>query len=119
MGKPRRLRGLRACHACRGQKVRCSGSMPSCSRCKRRGHTCSYPVLKRPIKVPDADESAPEESLRSSATPPGEGRRESTPVRTALEPARIAITDAMLALVDTFFEAIYPLPSYAFLHPET
>ena len=25
----------------------------------------------------------------------------------------------MLALVDAFFEAIYPLPSYAFLHPET
>lgn len=34
-------------------------------------------------------------------------------------PPRTGIPEAMLALVDTFFEAIYPLPSYAFLHPET
>lgn len=113
-GKPRRLRGVRACHACRGQKVRCSGDTPSCTRCTRRGHPCSYPPLKRPIKIQEASESS-----RSSSTPPSEERNDGTPVQSTPASSRIAISEAMLALVDTFFEAIYPLPSYAFLHPET
>ena len=29
------------------------------------------------------------------------------------------VTDSMLALVDAFFNTLYPLPSYAFIHPGT
>lgn len=36
--KPRRA----ACLACRHRKVRCSGCLPSCQRCRRLGHECVY-----------------------------------------------------------------------------
>lgn len=31
----------------------------------------------------------------------------------------VVVTDNMLALVDAFFDTLYPLPSYSFLHPAT
>ncbi|KAI0828106.1 hypothetical protein F5Y06DRAFT_225316 [Hypoxylon sp. FL0890] len=96
--RPRRLRGVRACTSCRESKIKCSGTAPRCSSCKRRGRSCVYPASKRPILnfVPVASHSDE-----------GEG---------SCEPA---ISEDMLSLVDTFFERIYPMPSFAFLHPTT
>ncbi|XRM43073.1 hypothetical protein ABZX51_006275 [Aspergillus tubingensis] len=31
-----------ACNACRDQKTRCNGNRPSCSRCAKKGFTCTY-----------------------------------------------------------------------------
>ncbi|KAI1771210.1 hypothetical protein F4818DRAFT_215905 [Hypoxylon cercidicola] len=94
--RPRRLRGVRACVSCRDSKVKCSGTSPRCSSCKRRGRDCVYPAPKRPILnvVPVVSSSEDD-----NATP--------------------VISDEMLALVDMFFEKIYPMPSFAFLHPAT
>lgn len=96
---PPRLRGVRACEACREKKIRCSGTSPQCVTCKRRRQACIYPALKRPIQdlsprasVPDEDEDSPVLSV--------------TP-------------DDLLRLIDVFFNEIYPLPSYAFMHPAT
>lgn len=96
ISRPRRLRGVRACSSCRESKVKCSGTAPRCSNCKRRGQPCVYPTSKRPFLnvVPVA---SPEDN----------------------EPSTSSASDEMLSLVDTFFEKIYPMPSFAFLHPET
>ncbi|KAI0150085.1 hypothetical protein F4776DRAFT_191779 [Hypoxylon sp. NC0597] len=96
--KPRKLRGVRACTSCRDSKIRCSGTAPRCSNCKRRGRPCVYPASKRPIP-----------SSSHVASPPDE-------VDESCEPA---ISEEMLSLVDIFFERIYPMPSFAFLHPTT
>lgn len=80
-----------------------------------RGHRCSYPEPKRPIRAREVDET-----IRSNPSPQSEGPRDSmTAQQQPPAPVRVAIPEAMLALVDIFFEEIYPLPSYAFLHPET
>ncbi|KAH0834083.1 hypothetical protein J3R83DRAFT_11367, partial [Lanmaoa asiatica] len=31
-----------ACQFCRGRKLKCDGSRPSCSNCNRRGYPCVY-----------------------------------------------------------------------------
>ncbi|KAN0079910.1 hypothetical protein V8E55_009476 [Tylopilus felleus] len=31
-----------ACQFCRGRKLKCDGSRPSCSNCNRRGYPCLY-----------------------------------------------------------------------------
>ncbi|KAI1451824.1 hypothetical protein F4805DRAFT_70086 [Annulohypoxylon moriforme] len=93
---PRRLRGVRACATCRESKIKCSGSTPRCSNCKRRGRTCVYPTPKRPAL-----------SSISTASSLEEDDEEGTAI----------ISEGMLSLVDIFFEKIYPMPSFAFLHP--
>ncbi|KAI0882349.1 uncharacterized protein GGS22DRAFT_50631 [Annulohypoxylon maeteangense] len=93
---PRRLRGVRACATCRESKIKCSGTTPRCSNCKRRGRTCVYPTPKRPTL-----------DLVSSTSPVEEDEEAGT----------VTILEGMLSLVDIFFEKIYPMPSFAFLHP--
>ncbi|KAK1855543.1 hypothetical protein CCHR01_01867 [Colletotrichum chrysophilum] len=96
--KPRRLRGTRACRSCRDKKVRCSGTSPSCTNCKRHGRECTYPSPARSVRAP---------SPQSTST---EGED-------SLHGAEIA--QHIPACVESFFEKVYPLPSHAFLHPET
>ncbi|KAF8125630.1 hypothetical protein EV363DRAFT_1402379 [Boletus edulis] len=31
-----------ACQFCRGRKLKCDGTRPSCSNCNRRGYPCVY-----------------------------------------------------------------------------
>lgn len=98
LSRPRRLRGVRACTYCRDSKIKCSGTNPRCSNCKRRGRPCIYPASKRPILNLVPVVSSPDEDDGPSTT---------------------AVSEEMLSLVDTFFEKIYPMPSFAFLHPAT
>lgn len=92
---PRRLRGVRACATCRDSKIKCSGTTPRCSNCRRRGRACVYPTPKRPAL-----------SLISASS-----------LEDDEEDGTVAISEGMLTLVDIFFEKIYPMPSFAFLHP--
>ncbi|KAI1209303.1 uncharacterized protein F4807DRAFT_102918 [Annulohypoxylon truncatum] len=95
---PRRLRGVRACATCRESKIKCSGTTPRCTNCKRRGRTCVYPTPKRPVLNPVSTISSFEEDEEA-----GTG----------------TLPERMLNLIDIFFEKIYPMPSFAFLHPES
>ncbi|KAF6795899.1 hypothetical protein CSOJ01_13318 [Colletotrichum sojae] len=97
-GKPQRLRGTRACKACREKKIRCTGTSPQCTNCRRHGRECSYPTLSRTIRAP---------SPRSTSTE-GEDLASITD-----------IAEHLPACVDAFFDRVYPLPSHAFLHPDT
>ncbi|KZL84480.1 mucin-desulfating sulfatase (n-acetylglucosamine-6-sulfatase) protein, partial [Colletotrichum incanum] len=95
--KPRRLRGTRACRACREKKVRCSGTSPQCTNCERHGRECAYPTLTRTMRAP---------SPQSTSTDGDEA-------------CGVEIGQYLPVSVESFFEKVYPLPSHAFLHPET
>ncbi|KAJ9254114.1 hypothetical protein C8Q69DRAFT_453531 [Paecilomyces variotii] len=118
---PRKCRGSRACAACRSQKTRCSGERPACSNCERRGRPCVYRneeaqnAIVSDINgslppIPDMDGSSGLLHLQAK------GR--------TLDPRcgsadTLATTDRMSNLITIFFERIFPLPSYSFLHPAT
>lgn len=44
---PERKRGSRACSECRSHKSKCSGELPSCAGCQKKGKECVYPELAR------------------------------------------------------------------------
>ncbi|KAI3329862.1 hypothetical protein F4824DRAFT_369626 [Ustulina deusta] len=92
LGRPRRLRGVRACIACRRKKARCTGTSP-CSSCQRHDRLCEYSESGRPKQV-----TSPQ-----SASIEGDEDAE--------------ILRHLVGLVDIYFDVIYPLPSHAFLHP--
>ncbi|KAI0814547.1 hypothetical protein GGR55DRAFT_686841 [Xylaria sp. FL0064] len=87
--RPRRLRGSRACIACRRKKVRCSGTSPSCLSCQRHNRPCEYP------------QPAQATSPRSPSAEEGDTE----------------VLRHLVDLVDVYFDRVYPLPSHAFLHP--
>lgn len=127
--KPRRLRGRNACSQCRMQKLRCSNTGPKCANCMRRGTFCSYSPSKRSRRrseekdlssTPSADTVEGACNTFATQEPPvdtGElphephGRRD----RDHGDPSHDEATE----LVSKFFEHLYPVPSYAFLHPST
>lgn len=141
-----RRRTSKACIACRQHKVRCSGGTP-CLACKKRVVTCVYGTDGRrrssraatgsvagstagtptePVFPPVAESTtSTEDTSNASPTP-------TTPGTTSLEPAvsaapasqQPAQVPALLppdlqALVEFYFDHVYPLSSYAFLHPQT
>lgn len=136
-----RRRTSKACIACRQHKVRCSGGTP-CLACKKRVVTCVYGTDGRrrssrattgagstagtpteSVFPPVAESTtSTEDTSNASPTP-------TTPGTTSLEPARVSVSQppqvpALLppdiqALVEFYFAHVYPLSSYAFLHPQT
>lgn len=136
-----RRRTSKACIACRQHKVRCSGGTP-CLACKKRVVTCVYGTDGRrrssrattgagstagtptdSVFPPVAESTtSTEETSTASPTP-------TTPGTTSLEPATVLALQpppvpALLppdfqVLVEFYFSHVYPLSSYAFLHPQT
>ncbi|KAI5928357.1 hypothetical protein F4810DRAFT_174 [Camillea tinctor] len=131
--EPTRRRGQRACLECRFQKARCSGEEPQCGCCCRRGKICIYLGSKRLSQVIDTRTSPSENPLAdnggilSQAEPSHAGPLMTSDEKTSPSPSsRIGdesssttgVPPAMelLSLVQLFFEQIYPLISYSFLH---
>ncbi|KAL1869611.1 hypothetical protein Daus18300_005465 [Diaporthe australafricana] len=137
-----RRRTSKACIACRQHKVRCSGGTP-CLACKKRVVTCVYGTDGRrrssratttgagstagtPTEsvFPAVAESttSTEDTSNASPTP-------TTPGTTSLEPAIVSVSQSshvpallpldLQVLVEFYFAHVYPLSSYAFLHPQT
>lgn len=136
-----RRRTSKACIACRQHKVRCSGGTP-CLACKKRVVTCVYGTDGRrrssrattgagstagtpteSVFPPVAESTtSTEDTSNASPTP-------TTPGTTSLEPATVSVSQppqvpALLppdiqVLVEFYFAHVYPLSSYAFLHPQT
>lgn len=136
-----RRRTSKACIACRQHKVRCSGGTP-CLACKKRVVTCVYGTDGRrrssraatgagstagtpteSVFPPVAESTtSAEDTSNASPTP-------TTPGTTSLEPATITVSQSphvpallppdIQVLVEFYFAHVYPLSSYAFLHPQT
>ncbi|KAK7745776.1 hypothetical protein SLS53_002493 [Cytospora paraplurivora] len=134
-----RRRTSKACAACRHQKVRCSGGTP-CLACKKKGVTCVYGNDGRrrgsrvAVSVSSASWTPTETTFTGVAESTSGGDDASntsptptTPGTTTYEPPPISnnFTGSALlppdiqVLIDFYFAHVYPLPSYAFLNPQT
>ncbi|RSL67380.1 hypothetical protein CEP53_003034 [Fusarium sp. AF-6] len=117
-----RRRVWRACIRCRDRKLKCSGGSPECSRCAQRGVTCQYPSSATVVSI-NAQGVVQPPSFNSHASTSQQMQSQRSPHP---EPAQIT-ADAQpgvsrLSLlvvkqhIDAFFEFIYPIPCYGFLH---
>ncbi|KAH8767447.1 hypothetical protein F5883DRAFT_459887, partial [Diaporthe sp. PMI_573] len=135
-----RRRTSKACIACRQHKVRCSGGMP-CLACKKRAVTCVYGTdgrrrSSRAVMGSGSTAGTPTDSVfppvAESTTSAEDTSNASptpmTPGTTSLEPATVStppphvpalLPPDILVLVEFYFAHVYPLSSYAFLHPQT
>lgn len=129
-----KIRIGRACIACHAQKARCSGERPSCLRCRERDLDCRYAPSKRQKKTSPAshDHSQSNEHSPALESPIFRSPTERTASLevTELSPSvpPVAVTEPALngsmdcepslvrQLIDAYFEYIYPIPVFNFLH---
>ncbi|KAI0860203.1 hypothetical protein F4860DRAFT_232164 [Xylaria cubensis] len=124
---PERRRRMQACIPCHLKKTRCHGELPRCSNCVRKARECTYPAPRKPAAA---------NSDRSSTTPSRETPAQLIPIvehRRSLSPPPERNTSAIEKLsgtslpdvptvlnhIEDYFEHLYPLPSFAFLHKAT
>lgn len=128
-----RRRTSKACTHCRQQKVRCSGGAP-CMACKKKGLTCVYGTdRRRSSRVASSsiagtpteavfpgqiDETAGADDI-SATSPTSPGTTSSEPGTLRQPRAGHLLPPDIQVLVEFYFNHVYPLPSYAFLHPQT
>ena len=116
-----RRRGVRACTECRSQKIKCGGEAPACSNCLRRNRACTYPTLKRPHRTPQSSSlPSPSVSQRSEnqqqlPSPFEQATNEPDHNRPSYM-GDFPSQPEILSLIEAYFEHIYALPWYAFLH---
>ncbi|KAI1383964.1 fungal-specific transcription factor domain-containing protein [Hypoxylon trugodes] len=117
---PERRRRMQACIPCHSKKTRCLGELPSCSSCVRRNRVCTYPRTKRQgstarghdfAEGSNADDRSVE---RVGTASPGQdigmvGATEGS----ALD------YETTMGLMEDYFQHLYPLPSFSFLHKAT
>lgn len=134
-----RRRTSKACTHCRQQKVRCSGGTP-CIACKKKGVACAYGTDRRrgsrvatgnssiagtpletsfPSNTDDAHGAADDASATSPTTPGTTSSEPATVTHYQARPGPLLLPPDLQALVESYFNNVYPLPSYAFLHPAT
>ncbi|OKL58639.1 hypothetical protein UA08_06242 [Talaromyces atroroseus] len=118
VGGTERRRGPRACYRCRISKARCGSEWPRCRRCQLNGTECQYMPSKRKRR---------RETPLSLATCGDAGEpRTSDDRRLEVNNHRIA-EPALLenpsydqqfleSHVQAFFEYLYPIPAYRFIH---
>jgi poly [ADP-ribose] polymerase len=120
---PRR-RVRQACQNCHARKARCSGSMPSCDRCRAQRLECVYRPGKRslPLPLPNPAAAPSPGSGMDLDAPPGPGAPNDYTSSSNASPATAAVDptepDEALALkaFDNFFRHIYHVAMFSFLH---
>ncbi|KAF5019573.1 hypothetical protein F66182_8426 [Fusarium sp. NRRL 66182] len=130
---PPKVRAAKACRECRAMKVRCSGDAPTCNNCQRRNKQCTYSspktgqVTSEPSSSRDDSTSAsastsqatvsPEQQRSSLASSSQSGTLDSVAGDAS---SASSLSDEMaISLTDQYFEQLYPLPAYSFLHQAT
>ncbi|KAL6402028.1 hypothetical protein AUP68_14492 [Ilyonectria robusta] len=117
-------------------KVRCSGDTPRCSNCQRRNRDCHYSTPKNsPPKTaattsssqdgpaasdaaensPDHHQSATSESQHDSPSNHDDPISTTAPSTLSSSPSE----EVTAFLVNQYFDRLYPLASYCFLHKAT
>ncbi|KAK6383524.1 hypothetical protein LTS17_002816 [Exophiala oligosperma] len=108
-----------ACTRCRSLKIRCQGEIPACANCVRRKYHCTYTGLKKPEVTPPVQSSAQDDYAEEEST--------ATCLQPDLEPEKNldsgqpAMPDChpVMTLIEAYFDHLYPLPEYAFLHQKS
>ncbi|KAK4160595.1 hypothetical protein QBC43DRAFT_325250 [Cladorrhinum sp. PSN259] len=106
---PRR-RVRQACQNCHAKKARCSGTMPSCDRCRTQKLGCVYRPGKRslpPMLSPSGALSPETPTAEDGTTSPSVAALDDH-----LEPDETLARRAF----DAFFRHIHHIPMFAFLH---
>ncbi|KAI0437549.1 hypothetical protein F4803DRAFT_145878 [Xylaria telfairii] len=132
---PERRRRMQACIPCHLKKTRCYGELPRCSNCVRRARECTYPATRKQGATTPAGVAATTNSDRSSTTPSRETPTQqipmtepenpSSPLRRDVSAAEKALETPLpdigtiLEHIEDYFDHLYPLPSFAFLHKAT
>ncbi|CAI7609580.1 unnamed protein product [Penicillium pancosmium] len=98
--RPERRRGTQACIECRRQKARCSGELPECTNCHRRQRSCQYPQVNQSNNI---DDNLVE--VRQPEQVPGD--------------TSVTSSDELFERINAYFQYLYPIPSFAFLHEPT
>ncbi|KAJ5490677.1 hypothetical protein N7453_011502 [Penicillium expansum] len=132
--RPERLRGRSSCSQCRVRKIRCSNTHPQCANCIKYTRPCLYPssmVAQRRDTTSGGDGERGEHDLPGVPPPRSRGPDAAFPANDKVsvgdgslppdlskesaqgDPSQSEATE----LVRNFFEHLYPVPSYAFLHP--
>ncbi|KAJ3460792.1 hypothetical protein MRS44_011659 [Fusarium solani] len=117
-----RRRVWRACIRCRDRKLKCSGGSPTCSRCLERGIACQYPSSATVVSIDAQGAIQPASSNAHSSTSQQLQRQAGPPpglTQTTADVQSGASTLSLLVVkqhIDAFFEFIYPIPCYGFLH---
>ncbi|KAI1771263.1 fungal-specific transcription factor domain-containing protein [Hypoxylon cercidicola] len=110
---PERRRRMQACIPCHSKKTRCLGELPSCSSCLRRNRVCSYPKARRQNSAADGLIGVEfDDKCAQYASEEDIGM---------VDAAERLAPDAEMAtaLIVDYFDHLYPLPSFAFLHKPT
>ncbi|UPK92688.1 hypothetical protein LCI18_003623 [Fusarium solani-melongenae] len=118
-----RRRVWRACIRCRDRKLKCSGGLPACSRCAQRGVACQYPSSATAASI-DVQGAIQPASFNAHSSASQQLQRQATPTPGSPQTTADAQSRAELGIdrlvvkqhIDTFFEFIYPIPCYGFLH---
>lgn len=130
---PPKCRGAKACLECRSMKVRCSGEGPKCTNCRRRNKQCTYSSSssssssstarsgqKKGLESVDSSSQAttsPEEHRSSNASALQQDSPESmSSYPTADSPSSSPSDEVLHTLVEQYFDRLYPLASFNFLH---
>lgn len=122
MKLPERRRRMQACIPCHSKKTRCLGELPSCSSCVRRNRVCSYPRAKNHGSAADGLTGAVgfDDECAEDASPSQEDMDMEMEMGDAADGEGSAPdAETTTALVLDYFDHLYPLPSFAFLHKPT
>ncbi|KAI8716260.1 hypothetical protein NCS52_00919100 [Fusarium sp. LHS14.1] len=123
-----RRRVWRACIRCRDRKLKCSGGSPACSRCAQRGVACQYPSSATPISsnppgstqpMPFNSHASTSQQLQSKGNPALESVQTTANAQAEVSTLSLELgvgRHAVKQHIDAFFEFIYPIPCYGFLH---
>ncbi|KAI1749628.1 hypothetical protein F4782DRAFT_296422 [Xylaria castorea] len=133
---PERRRRMQACIPCHLKKTRCYGELPRCSNCVRKARECTYPAPRKQGATPPAAAAAASSDRSSTTTPSRETPAQLVPIleHESLSPpppkrdasatekllgTSLPDTHTVLEHIEDYFDHLYPLPSFAFLHKAT
>ncbi|OTB02921.1 hypothetical protein M426DRAFT_322164 [Hypoxylon sp. CI-4A] len=117
---PERRRRMQACNQCHSKKTRCLGELPSCSSCVRKNRVCSYPRTKKHGSTSHGHDLADITEADGASTSQRDGDASTgQDIEMASVEGSALDHHTALGLIEDYFEHLYPLPSFAFLHKAT
>ncbi|KAI0108978.1 hypothetical protein GGR51DRAFT_116645 [Nemania sp. FL0031] len=123
---PERRRRMQACIPCHFKKTRCHGEVPRCSNCVRKGRECTYPVAKRhggaTLAVAldkDRSSTTPGQEIPMQPTERADGENPVSSIAAKAPGTALLDIATVVGNVEDYFNYLYPLPSFAFLHKPT
>ncbi|WZH45978.1 uncharacterized protein QYS62_007047 [Fusarium acuminatum] len=109
-------------------KVRCSGDTPQCTNCQRRNKQCTYASKAGPSPTEASssrDDSASASASQTTVSPEIQrssiaSSSQSNTLGSTVDQDTPSLSDELvIGLVSLYFDRLYPLPSYSFLHQAT